>query len=315
MKRVRSAIFSFAVTTALVTLVPAIATAQVAQDRIIGASMNSLFYNDVEFQNVPRWLDRMADADGGKRIAVQGTYDVRSNNPPNWTQNWLPHVASLHLPTDSAASWSRANAANITDMIVVTDNFSGPPVYVDTGTDPRVAGPVPMPNAADWVSEITNSVIVPFETNTDDNPTYWIYEGWADGGKIIAEDGTANSRNFAAWRERTTGGFGYGEWFDNLAAALQEDTPAAASRIKVIPVARTIVSVMENTAASALASSDWFKDDSPHGRDTLYLLAAMIVYTTLYQEQAPMPDFTGAQVNDVFKNNYNSIAAHIFEQI
>jgi hypothetical protein len=315
MKFVNAAIFSFTTISAATSITPTSAAAQVAQDRIIGASMNSLYYHSNEFQNVPTWLDRMADADGGKRIAAQGTYDVRSNNPPNWTQNWLPDVASLHLPTEGAASWARANAANITDMIIVTDNFSGPPVYTDTGTNPRVGGPVPIPNAADWVYEITNSIIVPFEANTDDDPTYWIYEGWADGGNILAENGTANAGNFAAWRDRTTGGLGYGQWFDNLAAALQEDTPAAASRIKVIPVARTIVSVMENTAASALASEDWFEDDAPHGRATLYLLASMIVYSSLYQEPAPMPDFTGTQINDVFRCKYNSIAVNIFDEM
>ena len=315
MKRVSAAFLIFAAIFAAASFDPTSAEAQVAQDRVIGASMNSLYYHTDEMQNIPVWLDRMADADGGKRITAQGTYDVRSNNPPNWTQDWLPEVASINLPTEGAQSWRRANLANITDMIIVTDNFSGPPVYTDTGTNPRVGGPVPMPNAADWVSEITNSIITPFEANTDDTPAYWIYEGWADGGNIIAANGSASARKFAAWRERTTGGYGYGQWFDNLASALQEDTPAAASRIKVIPVARLMVSVMENTAASEMRSEDWFEDDAPHGRATLYLLASMIVYSTLYQEQAPMPDFRGAQIHEVFKSNYNSIAAHIFEEI
>ncbi len=315
MKIFRSAIFCFAALSATALLTTTGATAQVAQDRVIGASMNSLFYHANDFRDVPTWLDRMADADGGKRIFAQGTFDVRSNNPPNWTQNWGPDVRPIGLPTEGGASWARANAVNITDMIIVTDNFSGPPVYQDTGTNPRVAGPVPIPNAADWVSEITNSIITPFETNTDSDTIYWIYEGWADGGNVLSEDGSASSRDFAAWRTRTTGGFGYSEWFDNLVSALQEDTPAAASRIKIIPVARVMVSVMENTPVSALSSQDWFEDDAPHGRDTLYLLAAMIVYSAMFEEQAPMPIFNGAQVNEVFKSNYDLIAAHIFAQI
>ncbi len=308
----RAATFSLAIISAATFFTPTSATAQVAQDRVIGASMNSLYYHG-RYQNVPTWLDRMADADGGKRVWAQGTYDVRSNNPPNWSQDWTPEVRSPNLPTDGSASWARANAASISDMIVVTDNFSGPPVYSNSGTDPRQGGPVPIPNAADWVSEITNSIIQPFEANTAVPPTYWIYEGWADGGQILAEDGSSNARDFAAYRERTTKGYGYGEWFDNLVSALQEDTPDAASRIKIIPVARVMMSVMENTAVSTLDSVDWFHDDAPHGRDEIYLLAAMITYSALFEEQAPMPDFTGASINDVFKSNYDSIAAHVFE--
>lgn len=314
MRIVRAATLSFAIISAAAFFAPISATAQVAQDRVIGASMNSL-YNHGKYQNVPVWLHRMANADGGKRIWAQGTFDVRSNNPPSWSQNWMPEVKSPNLPRGDEASWARVNSASLSDMVIVTDNFSGPPVYVRSpSTNPREGGSVPMPNATDWVTEITNSVIAPFEANTNISPTYWIYEGWADGGRILGDDGSSDASGFAAWRDRTTKGMGYGEWFDNLVIALQEDTPAAAERIKIIPVARSMVSVMENTAVSSLASDDWFHDNAPHGRDTIYLLAAMITYSALFEEQAPMPDFTGARINEVFLNNYDSIAAHIFEQ-
>ncbi len=310
----RAATLFLAIISASAFFTPTSVTAQVAQDRVIGASMNSLYYHG-EYQNVPTWLDRMADADGGKRIWAQGTYDVRSNNPPSWTQNWLPAVKSPNLPTGESASWAKANAASISDMIIVTDNFSGPPVHDNTGTDARVGGPVPIPDAADWVSEITNSIITPFEANTAVAPIYWIYEGWADGGNILNDDGSSSEGDFAAWRDRTTQGKGYGEWFDNLVTALKEDTPAAASRIKIIPIARIMVSVMENTAVSAMTSEDWFHDNSPHGRDEIYLLAAMITYSALFEEPAPKPDFTNAKITEVFQSNYDSIAAHVFEEM
>lgn len=283
----------------------------VLQDRTIGASMNSLFYHSDDFQDVPTWLDRMADADGGKSVKAQGGYDSTSNNPPNWKQNWKPDVKS----PGASASWRAINAVNFTDVIIVPDNFSGPPAFENNGTNPRVAGPVPRPGGGDWVTEIAG-IITPFEANTDDTPNYWVYEGWADAGRLLGEfTGEGSSRDFAKWRERTTTQFGYGEWFDNLVGALREDFPSVASRIKLIPVARVMVSVMENTAASALAAEDWFEDNAPHGQETCYLLVAMIVYSTLYQEQAPMPDFTGADINETFMKNYDSIAAHIHQAI
>lgn len=311
----RAALFSLATISTAASFTPTIVAADVPQTRIIGSSFNSLFFHTEAFQNVPMWLDLMAKADGGKRIAAQGTFDVRSNNPPNWNMTWLPHVPSLGFNLGRPTPWGTVDRVNMTDMVIVTDNFSGPPTYGDNGGNPRVAGPVPIPNAADWVSEITNSIIVPFETNLNDDPIYWIYEGWADGGGVLSEDGSASNRKFAEWRDRTTEGFGYSAWFDALAAALQEDTPEAADRIKVIPVARMMVSVMENTAASALEPTDWFEDDAPHGTATLYLLASMVVYSSFFEEQPPKPDFNGTRVNAVFQDNYDSIAAHIFENM
>lgn len=195
------------------------------------------------------------------------------------------------------------------------DNLSGPPIGKGEPIDPSVGGFIPRPTEEVWPDEL-ELVINNFEANTNDTPTYWIYEGWADAGGLLEENtGAGTAQKFADWRARTTDAFGYTTWFDNLLAQTKANVPTAASRIKIIPVARTMVSVMENTAASTITADEWFEDNAPHGHDTAYLLVAMIVYSTLYQEQAPMPDFTGADINDTFLHNYNSIAEHIFRAI
>lgn len=318
MKFVYAAMFSFAAIAAAPVLTATNASAEVPQNRVIGAYMNSLFDHSRPWGSVPPWLQRMAQAKGGQSVAVQGSYGIQQPLAPDWDQNWMAHGVRS---SGAANSWRGVDAANITDIIILTDNFSGPPVYSSQGSnpDPSAGGQIPRPPAEGkalyWGDELTE-LVTAHETNVTDKPNYWIYEVWADGGKILKEsNGAGSPRKFAAWRERTTTQYAYSKWFDNLLSQTKANVPGAASRIKMIPVARTMVSVMENTPASAITADEWFEDDAPHGSHTLYLLAAMIVYSALYQEPAPMPDFSGSDVNDTFKSNYNVIADHIYNSL
>lgn len=286
----------------------------VPQDRVLGVFENSLWDHADDYREVPEWLHRMTVANGGQSISGQGQFGFTqgwSKNPPDFDQDWLPEVAT----PDASASWASIDAAGFTDILLVTDNFSGPPALQNTGTNPRVGGDVPEGGADDYVTEFEDC-IAPFEANIDDSPRYWVYEPWADGDQLIDHPtGYASASDFAAWRERTTGGFGYGTWFDNLVAALKEDLPAVADRIGLIPTARVMVSVMENTPASTLDAVDWFEDSSPHGRDSCYVIAAAITYATLFQETPPQPDFTGASVHSSITSNWATIASHIASEV
>lgn len=291
---------------------PTDANGEVQQRRATGAYMNSLY------DRVPPMMKLLTEANGEQFFAAQGSYGVQPPAAPNWDQNWI----RFGVPSTGAGnSWPAVDRANVTDIFMVTDNFSGPPAYTSQGPDPdpSVGGPIPWGVAEGqstvWAGMFT-VVVSSHEENTSGRPNYWIYEGWSDGGKLFDEaTGAGSSRDFAAWRERTTTQFNYTGWFDNLVQRVRENVPDAASRIKLIPVARTMVSVMENTPASALSADDWFADDAPHGHDTLHLLAAMIVYSTIFEETAPRPDVSGLDVNGVFMDNYDEIASHVFEVV
>lgn len=293
---------------------PPVTPPSVPQDRVIGAYMNSLYYENLNYGSVPLWMDRFADADGSKSVQARGNFGFAQGwvkNPPTFDQH---HVGVTKPGPDDLTSWSDVNATNFTDIIMVPDNFSGPPVSQGAETNPRLGGAIPEGGADDYVTEFEDC-IDPFEANSDDEPFYWVYEGWAQGDQLINGDGSATSGDFADWRGRTTTDFGYSTWFDNLVAALKVDVPAAASRIGLIPVARVLVSVMEMTEASSMVAGDWFKDEDPHGLDSCYLIAAAITYATLFQEIPPQPDFTGATVHPAITSNWTAIALHIYDQV
>ncbi len=296
---------------AVATLSAAPVLAEIKQGRVTGAYMNSLY------DRLPPFIDLLTKTHGGQAFAAQGSYGIQPPvSPPNWDQNW----ARLGVRTPGAGnSWPAVDRANITDIFIVTDNFSGPPVYTSQGLDPdpSIGGPIPRapePGKAQYWTQEVADIISSHETNTKDTPIYWIYEGWADAGKILEEaTGAGSPKQFKAWRERTTTAMNYTGWFDNLLSQTQANFPDQASRIKMIPVARTMVSVMENTPASSITADEWFIDDAPHGSDTLHMLAAMIVYTAMFEEQAPKPSFNGLNIHQTFQDNYDTIAAHVFE--
>ncbi len=292
---------------------PTDAIGEVQQRRAVGAYMNSLY------DRIPPMMKLLTEANGEQFFAGQGSYDIGPPlEPPDWRQNWK----TLGVPVMGAQnSWPSIDRANVTDVVMLTDNFSGPPAYESQGAnpDPSVGGPLPWHieegRSRFWTGTISD-IVATHEANVGDRPNYWIYEGWSDGGRLLDEaTGAGSDRDFADWRERTTTKFNYTGWYDNLLSQVKENVPDAASRIKLIPVARTMVSVMENTPASSLSADDWFADDAPHGEDTLHLLAAMIVYSAMFEEVAPKPDFSKNNINDVFSANYEEIASHVLEVV
>lgn len=278
----------------------------VLQDRVLGGSMNSLLYHADDYQAVPPWIKRMTDANGGQTITAQMSFASETASAPNYNQNWEPLVTS----PGATASWASIDSVNFTDMIIVTDNFSGPPILNGAETDPSIGGPVPRPAEGTWVTEWQN-IITAMAANTDDEPTFWLYEGWADGGQFLNADGSGTTQEFSDWRDLTTTTHGYTTWFDSLLSQTKANNSAIASRIKILPVARTLVSVMELASLSTLTAADWFEDDAPHGEDVCYLVAAMVCYTAMFEEQAPTPSFASTTVPAVFQSNYTAIAAHI----
>ena len=303
---------------ALVSLVavsstPSPAEAEVLQRRSTGAYMNSLY------DLVPPMMKLLVEANGEQFFAGQGSYDITPPvAPPNWKENWI----RFGVPSSGVAnSWQSLERANVTDVIIVTDNFSGPPVYGSQGRDPDpvAGGPIPRPPAAGkaltWGDEVTD-IITAHEQNVTDEPIYWIYEGWSDAAKILDDStGAGSARDFAAWRERTTTQYNYTGWFDNLLSHAQESLPAVADRIRMIPVARVMVSVMEDTPASVITADEWFTDSAPHGGDTLHLLVAMIVYSSMFEERPIKPDVTGKDIHPAFIENFEEIAGHVFEKV
>lgn len=300
----------------------------VAQDRVIGAHMNSTWWHSSSAA-VPIWLHRMCVADGGKTMATRGDFDAFGDHasPPTYNDDNIPEITVPSSEIVSYTSWAEVNADGYTDTVYVTDNFQGPPTFSGDVTDPNSTdadGLPPVSGAGSYVSEFI-ATITDKEANHTIPQNHWLYEIWGNGGLDLNADGSGTAQQFADWRSRTTdstvwGGTpstSYSNWFDTLLADTKANFAAdVADRIKMIPVARMWVDVMENTSASALGSDDWFEDTAPHGLGGHgYCVAAAVVYSCIFQEVAPTPDFTGHTFNSTVSSNWSEIATRIYDQL
>lgn len=291
----------------------AIPAQSVLQDRVLGVYSHSLWahnygtyaYNDI-------WLHRMAVADGGKTTEHSFTFNtIPGATPPSFNQN----PPGVTVPGDSS-TWTNTNANGYTDIVATIDNFNAPPLNASAETDPRLGGEIAYAGPTRLPVEHFVDVFSRWNAGTD-NPDmkYWIYECWGDAGLVLNADGSGNASQFANWRGQTTDNHGYTQWYTDMLADVKEDLPAFADRIGILPVARVLVDVMENTAASVMTAGDWFEDDAPHGRDSTYLIAAAIVWSALYLEAAPQPSFTGASIHSSISSNWAAIASYINTQV
>lgn len=282
------------------------ATPSVLQDRRIGAYMHSLWNHASNgYANTPMWLERMADADGGKSTMSRGEFGF------DWAANANPPVfndvaQNVTVVPGSYSNWTDVGNAGFTDVVVMADNFQGPPVLTNGETDPSIGGTCPQTPNRLYGDEM-REILQPWSDNLG-GTNVWLYSNWAEG-RTIASDGTASAADFEAWRNVTSGVAA--TWYRNLETILKADAALSAHTINLIPVGEVLVSVMENTPASVMVAGDWFEDEAPHGQTSCYVIAGAIVYTAMFQEQAPEPSFTGATVHSSITGNWSTIAAHI----
>lgn len=287
----------------------------VVQDQRIGAGINSLFNysagtGSTGFTNAGVWAARIADAATSQSVQMRsmiGLWPSWNFNPPDFDDS----IAGVPVPGSPYADWAGFNAVNYSAFIFGPDNYNGP-----TGLDPSTAGPVASTTDRFYPDEIAG-FIDQIEQNGTGSYRYYIYEGLKDAGGIIDDPSTATAQDFADFRAATTDPTDYQGWFDALLTQVRADArvTAVANNVSLIPASRVIVSVMENTAASALTAADWFLDSAPHGTEVLYLLSGMITYSTIFGQVAPEPDFAGATLPSVFTSNYAAIAAHVASEV
>jgi hypothetical protein len=234
---------------------------------------NSLVHHltDSDETTVPHWLALMA-REAGHDFALSGQWgfvrDFRANLPP--VPNW-----SFRNVTQSWDSERRGfGSAGLTSVWINPANFiqyQTPDAPYD-GDNPENLSPV----------QATTDVLAWATTNAPDVGVY-VYEGWPEMASITgrfppSERALAEYHRFATEE--------YAQWFDAYVGGIKGNLPDTS--VSMIPVSRVLSSVMLETALSALPAETFYSDDAPHGTSALYLMAAMVVYNTVYAE--PLPD-------------------------
>jgi hypothetical protein len=125
-----------------------------------------------------------------------------------------------------------------------------------------------------------------------------IYEGWADMGTFF-ETVPGNMSDLSAYF--TFNQEAYHDWYASMLEAVNTAQPNA--HVTLIPVAPILAELLTDSALSALTPADLFVDSAPHGTETLYFLASLITYTSLYNEPVPVDFPVPASIHSAISGN------------
>ena len=261
---------------------------------------NSLVHHlsDEVGTNVPQWLSYLASMDG-REFAADGQWGFVRNfadtlpPEPNWS---FPDVQGVFTRSGQEFGDIGLSAVVLTPANFI--QYQGPDRPYD-GDNPTGESPVQASvRLLTWVAQ-----------NAPGVPLY-IYEGWAEMAGV-AGGFPPSARGLRRYHDYNMGD--YHTWFldyrDQVAPSLPDST------LRLIPVASTLSALLSKAPLDAIDVQDLYSDDAPHGRVTLYFLAAMITYSALYEApppaDIPLPDLLHPLVRD----KYAAIADRIWGQV
>jgi len=190
-----------------------------------------------------------------------------------------------------------ATQVNVDNIVIMPPNFSqglGNSLNI-TQNDPR--------GLIDWLQNEGQKAGIPI----------YIYEHWPE-----ASSGNLNAAEWALYHEFTTGS--YHQWFLWFQDALLDVYPNV--DIRTIPVGPIIADILRNPAftnVGSLSFTDFYEDNSPHGRPNIYFLAGLITYQAMYGQTVandyspPVDSFGG--VSAEIADDFNAINAFVWERL
>ncbi|MDQ2089356.1 calcium-binding protein [Marimonas arenosa] len=241
------------------------AAAQAAERKVYFFG-NSLIHHlsDSDETAVPHWLAKMAAA-AGHGFAADGQWgflrDFAGSAPPKaeWSFRAVRSGWNRDRQAFSAAGW---------DAIVINPaNFiqADPPDAPYGWDNPEGQSPL-----GAMLAVIDAHGVAPV----------YVYEGWAE----MTAGFPPGRRAFRRYNAYNTGE--YHAWYEDLVAQLRAARPG--QEIRLIPVAKVLSELFTEGPLAGIDPRLLYVDADPHGTSTLYLLAAMVTYTALYGEPAPV---------------------------
>ncbi len=261
---------------------------------------NSLvnFPSEAPDTNVAVWLARMARSDG-KLFSMNGQFgflkDFAGTLPPepSWSFRgvrgaWIPARRSF-------------GEAQFTHALITPANFIQYRSPDQSFEDGKGEGATPLSTTLaliDWLQENSPRTRIV------------LYQGWADMAPF-AEDFPPDGDALAKYHAFNKGD--YTEWYSSWLAQLKQARPDA--RITLAPVARVLADLLGDGPLAALPAEALYTDNAPHGTANLYLLAAMVAYTALYD--APPPDNLRLPdtIHPVLREAYPALAQQILQLV
>lgn len=138
----------------------------------------------------------------------------------------------------------------------------------------------------------------------------YIYESWPDMG-TIAPTFPPNATQFATYNNFTLSSFH--QWFEEYHDSLE--LQHTSNCVKMIPAGPAIAKVLTMAPYNTIPIDSIYEDNAPHGRPTLYFLAGLVTYMTIYEKKAPANFPVPNLVHSTIANNYNQLVDSIWADL
>ncbi|MDM3870624.1 hypothetical protein QSV34_04595 [Porticoccus sp. W117] len=249
--------------------------------------------------SVPHWLQKLAKAAGNKYYTA-GQYGFLRNHaelPPK-SQWGFSEVPTAWDPDLNGESFSDVG---FTSVILTAANFiqyQSPNTPFD-GDNPTRSTPLTSTlEIIDWISLHSPSSDI------------YIYENWPDMAQYISSF-PPSKREFSRYHAKTLGEFH--EWWIQYQDQIREARPQ--KQVKMLPVGPVIASVLQLDPLNTIPATELYEDDAPHGKPTIYFLAALVTYMGIYGEQSPDNLKIPSSIHPLVKEHYQNISQHIWNQL
>lgn len=245
--------------------------------------------------SVPHWFHFLAE-EAGYNYAVSGQYGFipqHANLPP--TAQW---------GFDSVApAWDSDNypfsQPNFDNILITPGNFiqwQGPSVdYFNDNQSPL-----------DYTSQIFDWV-----NQQEDSLTLFIYENWLDMGPYISQGFPPSQSEWQAYNNYLSSDFH--DWFIEYHDSLIIAHPNQC--VRMIPVGPILSDLLMQAPFDQIAIDTLYEDDAPHGRPTIYFLAALTTYMAMYEEPAPSSYQVSSIIDPIVANNYQQAVDFIWNEL
>lgn len=245
---------------------------------------------------VPHWIYLLAQ-ENNEGFAAGGQYGFlpqHRNVPPiaQWGYDIVPGV------------WDSDNEpfsdADITTVMITGANFiQWQAPYLDYPSDPGITPISATEDIVDWL------------VLQEDSLKIYVYENWPDMAPFLNNGFPPNAAEFLNFNNYTNAGFH--DWWIEYQDSLLLSRPDI--NVRMIPVGPILASLALDTFLNQTPITELYEDDAPHGRASLYFLAALTSYMAIYEKPAPIGYNVPSIVHPDIINNYENIVNYIWDYL
>lgn len=150
--------------------------------------------------------------------------------------------------------------------------------------------------------------VVDYVAKTHPGIINYIYEHWPEA-KFAVLDGA----QWKEYKEQTNGE--YHQWFISYQNQLIESRPEL--DIRMIPVGPVITDILDNKALQA-SNYKWvelYEDESPHGTDELYFLAALVTYQAMYAQKVSDSYKVPSSISKLVRKDFVALNDFVWQRL